>query len=243
MKPSPSTCEKFKLEIKNLNHSLMGQEVINLFSMKIKKGEIACLYGPSGCGKTTILRIIAGLIDCDSGHIYRNTKVCSYLFQEHRLLQWRTVLDNVLLVTKNPKDPQNIERAKALLRKLHLTQKDLEKYPSELSGGMKQRTSIARALIGNPDLLLLDEPFTALDYELKLELYELLHEYVKDDCAIVMVSHDRFESLKLANTIYLLKDKPTSCRQILNIETPYSQRDESFINKYLKESFWSAYHD
>lgn len=232
-----------RLQIINLKHSLMGQEVVESFSMKLNSGEIACLYGPSGCGKTTILRIISGLIDHDIGCVKTNSKVCSYLFQEHRLLQWRTMLDNVLLVTKNPKDPDNRERAKELLSQLHLTENDWYKYPSELSGGMKQRTSIARALIRSPDLLLLDEPFSALDYELKLELYAMVHEYVKNDCAVVMVTHDRFEALKLANTIYLLNDKPTSCRQIIKLETPYSQRDESFINKYLKESFWSAYHD
>jgi len=159
------------LKVEKLRCSLMGDDIVRDLDLTIQAGEAVCLYGPSGCGKTTVLRIIAGLIDFDSGLIEQGFRRISYLFQEPRLLPWRTLWENVLLTTPQPESGAVRERVRAILQRLHLAEADWRKYPHELSGGMRQRAAPGRALAGEPDLLLLDEPFSALDYELKLGLY------------------------------------------------------------------------
>ncbi|XVN73619.1 Bicarbonate transport ATP-binding protein CmpD [Oligella sp. MSHR50489EDL] len=221
----------------------MGESIVEDFSLDLKAGEVICLYGPSGCGKTTLLRIIADLIAPDRGSIESSFKHLRYLFQEHRLLPWRSLWDNVLLTHPRPHASSTQELARQLLTKLHLHQEDYEKYPDELSGGMRQRASLVRALLCKPDLLLLDEPFSALDFELKLHLYQWLQDYFAHGMAVVMVTHDRFEALQLADKIYILAQKPARNQQVIELERPRGERDEAFIRHYLAQPFWQAYHD
>ena len=108
---------------------------------------------------------------------------------------------------------------------------------------MRQRAALARALVCTPALLLLDEPFSALDYELKLDLYRWLAEYVAQGMAVLMVSHDRFEVLHMAHRVYLLDAKPARCRQVLCFDRPPSQRDDAYIRHHLQQDYWQAYHE
>lgn len=221
----------------------MGESIVEDFSLDLAAGEVICLYGPSGCGKTTILRLIAGLISPDRGLIESNFQRLRYLFQEHRLLPWRSLWDNILLTHPQPKATKTQEQARALLTKLHLQEEDYDKYPDELSGGMRQRAALVRALLCEPDLLLLDEPFSALDYELKLQLYDWLQTYIINGMGVIMVTHDRFEALKLADKIYILPQKPARNHQLIELDRPRSERDQDYIQDYLAQPFWQAYHD
>ncbi len=231
------------LDLKNVSLSLMGDDIIQNLDLRVQAGEVACLYVPSGCGKTTLLRVIAGLLNYDSGSMRNGFKRLSYLFQEHRLLPWLSLWDNVILTAPNAQNSSVKDQAARLLHRLHLNENDWHKYPKELSGGMRQRTSLARALLNKPDLLLLDEPFSALDYELKLSIYEWIQELLEQGMAIVMVTHDRFEALKLSHQIYLLNHKPARCRERIELSTALEQRDEAFINYYLEQDYWQAYHE
>ena len=178
------------LHLQNIEKSLMGETIVENFNLDLAAGEVICLYGPSGCGKTTILRLIAGLIRPDRGQINSDFQRLRYLFQEHRLLPWRSLWDNILLTHPQPNAAKTQEQARLLLTKLHLHPEDYDKYPDELSGGMRQRAALVRALLCQPDLLLLDEPFSALDYELKLQLYDWLQSYITNGMSVVMVTHD-----------------------------------------------------
>ena len=231
------------LKVEKLRCSLMGDDIVRDLDLTIQAGEAVCLYGPSGCGKTTVLRIIAGLIDFDSGLIEQGFRRISYLFQEPRLLPWRTLWENVLLTTPQPESGAVRERVRAILQRLHLAEADWRKYPHELSGGMRQRAALARALAGEPDLLLLDEPFSALDYELKLGLYRWMNELVDGGMAVIMVSHDRYEALKLAQRIYLLDHKPAHCRRVVELAAPFAERGEDFVNHYVHHPCGRAYQE
>lgn len=203
---------------------------IHKLNLQVQQGEIVCILGASGCGKSTLLNLIAGLLQPDSGQIdvrgdkalagQMDTRITSagsgrigYIFQQDALLPWRTVQDNMLIATAlNP--AMSKEQAKGLvkqyLRTFSLSELVLNKYPSELSGGMRQRVSIIQSLMFDPELLLLDEPFSALDFFTKLKLecefYQLIKEKNK---AAVMVTHDIEESIAMADRV-LLMDK-TGC--------------------------------
>lgn len=231
------------LHLHKIEKKLMGESVVEDFNLDLSTGEVICLYGPSGCGKTTILRLIAGLINPDRGRIENSFQRLRYLFQEHRLLPWRSLWDNILLTHPQAASEHTQEQARKLLSKLHLHPDDYDKYPDELSGGMRQRAALIRALLCEPDLLLLDEPFSALDYELKLQLYNWLQEYIAAGMSVLMVTHDRFEALQLADKIYILSQKPARNHALIELDRPRAQRDQAFIQDYLVQPFWQAYHD
>ncbi len=212
------------LTLKNLAADLMGETIIKDFDFTLNRGEVACLYGPSGCGKTTILRLIAGIIDKEAGTIDNQFARTTYLFQEHRLLPWRTAWENIVLVRKDAQHSDTQQAIADLLTQLALDKGDWHKYPHELSGGMRQRVALGRALITDPDLLLMDEPFSALDFELKHKLQNLILERVAEQrMSIILVTHDRYESLRLADKIYILADnKPTRCQRIIDLDNASS---------------------
>ena len=151
------------LELKNVEYEILRDKVVSNFSLNVKGGEVVTLFGPSGCGKTTILRLISGLNEPRKGKIFNNFKKTTYFFQENRLLTWKNALENVLLVM----DKLDVNAVLELFKKVGLSQKDTLKYPSELSGGMRQRVAFVRAVVTKPDLLLMDEPFSGLDYDMK----------------------------------------------------------------------------
>lgn len=230
------------LILKKLTVDLMGETIIDDFDFFLNIGEVACLYGPSGCGKTTILRLIAGIIDKESGTIDNQFSHTTYLFQEHRLLPWRTAWENIALVRKDAKQADIQEKISKLLTQLDLDKDDWHKYPHELSGGMRQRVALGRALITEPKLLLMDEPFSALDFELKHSLQDLILSRVhQHNMSIILVTHDRYEALRLATKIHILADKkPTQCQRIIELSKPHQQRDANFIETHLNPNFWQV---
>ncbi|MCL2032570.1 MAG: ABC transporter ATP-binding protein [Methanomassiliicoccaceae archaeon] len=199
------------------------------FSLDIKKGELITLVGPSGCGKTTILRLIAGLIQPTSGEIRISGRPCTapgadrgMVFQDFALFPWRSVRKNVefgLEVAGVPKEERR-ERAEKYI-KLAGLEKFIDARVHELSGGMKQRVGIARALVGHPDVILMDEPFGALDAQTRnIMQVQLLNILEKTDQTIIFVTHSVDEAVFLSDRIVVLTKRPASIKEIIDIPWP-----------------------
>lgn len=221
------------LSVNAIEIELMGSTIIDKVSFQLQRGECVCLVGPSGCGKTTILRAIAALQALKHGKIEHDFQTLAFLFQEPRLLAWRSALENVALVA-----PQAKEKIPKLLQQLGFIKTDFNKYPHELSGGMRQRIALARALIIEPDLLLMDEPFSALDHQLRRQLQQLLIEKISAGMAVCLVTHDRDEAVLLGQRILRLEGKPAHLAQVLTLDTPYCQRDEAWIRQQVQSPFF-----
>jgi NitT/TauT family transport system ATP-binding protein len=199
-------------------------------SFDVAAGELVALVGPSGCGKTTLLKILAGLHKHDGGEVrigsdadkFDPARDIGMVFQQPLLLKWRRILDNVLLPAEILGLPRAASRARArdLLALVGLKGHE-EKYPYELSGGMQQRAAIARALVHDPKLVLMDEPFGALDAltreKMNLELLRIWRESRK---TIVFVTHDIEEALVLADRVLLLSNKPTRVLETVVVGEP-----------------------
>lgn len=184
------------LKLKGVCKSFGDKVVLKDFSYEFKESGLVIIKGPSGCGKTTLLRIIAGLIEMDSGEMLKNG-VISLLFQEDRLLPWLSVIDNVACVSPK-KSAEKKKQAKELLSLVGLEGEENERIEN-LSGGMKRRVAFARALALCPDILLLDEPFTGLDDDTKQKLIEITLSFSKEHL-VLMVTHDS-DDLKLAQEV------------------------------------------
>ena len=176
------------LELKNVSLSYGDLRVLRDVSLRLDPGERIAVMGPSGCGKTSLLRVIAGLQSPDSGTVERTARRLSFVFQEPRLLPWLTAEENVRLVLP---DAHQDEDAAAWLSRFGLSDA-AGKLPAELSGGMQQLVSLARALVCAPDLLLLDEPFKALDAAAKQNAIATVSDGT--DAAIILVTHDACEA-------------------------------------------------
>jgi NitT/TauT family transport system ATP-binding protein len=220
-------------------------KVLENLDLFLDKGEKIAIVGPSGCGKSTILNIISKLITPDSGNVDVLANV-GYMFQSDNLLEWRTVYKNITLgleikgkVTK--KDKEKIEE---LLRKYGLIEfKD--KHPSELSGGMRQRVALIRTLVLDPDILLLDEPFSALDEQTKLLVNEDIYKIVCDvKKSVIMVTHDIAEAIAFSDRVLVLSKRPSSVKKIYEISfenlrnrTPLNTRNQKEFKEYF-DSIW-----
>ena len=212
------------LELKNVEYEILRDKVVRNFNLKVEKGEVVTLFGPSGCGKTTILRLISGLNEPRKGEIFNKFKKTTYFFQENRLLAWKNALENVLLVMDKP-DQNSVLK---LFSKVGLSQKDALKYPNELSGGMRQRVAFVRAVVTKPDLLLMDEPFSGLDYDMKEILIYIVSQRVSEGMSIVLVTHDRMEAVKMSNRIYFLANKGAIIQKELVLDEAF--KDLSLIH-------------
>jgi len=194
------------IQFKNINKIFDSFEVIKDLSFEVNSTDIIGILGASGVGKSTILKLIAGLEKPTSGTLINNTKKVGYVFQEPRLLPWKTTLQNVLL----PLIVSGIEKKEAQKKALYYLEKmglnGFENYyPSQLSGGMLQRVSLARAFALEPDLLLLDEPFAALDLRLKSVLETMLKELLAEHpIPVLYVSHSPEEIVQIANRIFMM---------------------------------------
>ncbi|MDK2886305.1 MAG: NitT/TauT family transport system ATP-binding protein [Thermosipho sp. (in: thermotogales)] len=190
------------IKLENINKSFGKLKVIENISFSLSKGEKLVLLGPSGCGKTTLLRIIAGL-ESFEGIVIKNFKKLGYVFQEPRIIPWKTIYKNLKFVEENDKKIENI------LKTLKIYEfKDY--YPNKLSGGMKQRVNLSRALVIEPDLLLLDEPFASLDIHIKWNIInDLLNEWRKRNFSMIMVTHDIKEAIMLGDRILVLSNRPS----------------------------------
>lgn len=188
------------LNFRNISHRYGENTVLSGFSLELHPGERIALMGPSGCGKTTLLRIALGLLQPTEGRVENTFRKTAVVFQEPRLLPWQTALENVNLVLGGSKTtlPKAMEQLKALG-----LEAAADKYPGELSGGMQQRTALARALALEGDLLILDEPFKAMDEKLR---WDVIAKAAKTDAAILLVTHDEAEARALGCRILNLKN-------------------------------------
>lgn len=238
-----------KITFTNVNKSFYSLKeetvVLNQISFDVKKGEIVAIVGPSGCGKSTLLNLISGLIQPDSGKIEINGKV-GYMFQKDHLFEWRTVYKNITLgpeIAKIKIEPEKIDQ---ILKKYGLY--DFKNhYPKELSGGMRQRVALLRTLALNPDILLLDEPFSSLDYQTKITVQDDIYKIIKDaHKTTLLVTHDITESIAMADRVIVLTKRPSTIKAIYDIEldlkeekTPLLSRNSPKFKEYFN-LIWEA---
>jgi len=209
-----------KVDLKGIGKSFGDLCVIENIDLEIDSPEIICIVGPSGCGKSTLLNIIGGIINQDQGKIHNQFTKIGYVFQEDRLLPWRSVAENIKLVN----DAYEDEEILRLLETLGIEEfKDA--LPGVLSGGMRQRAAIARAFAYEPDILLMDEPLKSLDFQLRLNILKLLHKVWGDHkCAIVYVTHEIDEALLLGDRVLVMSNRPSCVRKELCITMPKEER-------------------
>jgi NitT/TauT family transport system ATP-binding protein len=213
------------IQINNLYKSYDNLKIFEDFNLKIESGQIICLLGPSGCGKTTLLNILSGIENYDKGNITGISDSFSYIFQETRLLPWLTIEDNIKFVLKSN---NNLEITDIVNRYLDVVQLSEYKnyYPSQLSGGMKQRVSIARAFAYESDILLMDEPFKGLDFDLKKKLINaFLSLWKNDNRTVLFVTHDIDEAILISDIIYILDGRPVKVKNRLKIDIPREERN------------------
>lgn len=211
------------LECKNIcfsYHNLNGEtKALTNISFQVNKGEFLAIVGPSGCGKSTLLSIIARLLEPESGeiifHEQENLKI-GYMLQQDHLLEWRTIWKNILLGPEITKalTKQKEDLALKLLSDYGLL-KFKDKKPSELSGGMKQRAALIRTMVMEPKLLLLDEPFSALDYQTRLMVSSDIGNIIRaSGITAILITHDLSEAISLADRILVLTKRPATIKKI-----------------------------
>jgi len=237
------------IEIKNINKSFDGRgknlSVLENINLNINDGELVCLLGPSGCGKTTLLRLIAGLDHPTSGEIVANGEVVekpsgdrAVIFQQYSLFPWLTVLQNVTfgLEMSGGSKEENVKAAERYLESVGLLDfKD--SYPHELSGGMKQRVAIIRSLLNHLPILLMDEPFSALDMQNRHKLQEqLIGVWKRFENTIVFVTHDVDEAVYLADKIVLLDKNPGKIAEVIPVDLERPRKRDSMEFLKIQES-------
>jgi NitT/TauT family transport system ATP-binding protein len=201
-----------RFELRSLSVDFRGLEVIRPLSLTIVEGEFVAIVGPSGCGKTTLLNVLSGYLQPTGGSISR-TGQSRMVYQQDGLFPWRTVSQNIALGLRDVPDQRERERQIRELIRLIRMEGFENHYPHQLSGGMRQRVELARALAGESDVLLMDEPFSSLDYltrlRIRAELARLLEERPR---TVVLVTHDIEEAAQLADRIVVLSERPARIR-------------------------------
>ncbi|MCM3237351.1 ABC transporter ATP-binding protein [Heyndrickxia oleronia] len=218
------------LTVENIHHSYFTPKTVTTalkdINFKVEKGEFISLVGPSGCGKTTMLSILSGLIQPTQGSVIidgqspdSQVRSIGYMLQQDYLFPWKTIEENILLglKLKNKLSIESKQKSLALLKEIGL--EGVEKqYPRQLSGGMRQRAALVRTLVINPKILLLDEPFSALDYQTKLKLEDLVFETLKAyQKTAVLVTHDIGEAISMSDRIMLFAAKPGRLHKIFTV--------------------------
>lgn len=226
-----------KLEVKELNFYFGFTQILSEIDFSIQSGEIVSIVGPSGGGKTTLLKLCGNLLDVTEGEITNTFSSSAFAFQDARLLPWKTTLENIALpIVAKVGEREASARAKEMALKFGLEEKDFKKYPKDLSGGMRQRVNFARALVTQPELLFLDEPFSALDIGLKRELQDfVLESSVGDGMAVLFITHDIMEAIRLSDRILLLKSDPGEIIKSFVIEQPKNMRSDEFVFEQMRK--------
>lgn len=233
------------LEIKNLSHSYHNLEgetlALSQLSFSMSKGEFISIVGPSGCGKSTLLSLICGLMKPEEGTVELHGKQMGYMLQKDHLLEWRSIYKNIVLGLEIRHMLTTETKQKV---QYYLTQYGLADFanarPSELSGGMRQRVALIRTLILEPDLLLLDEPFSALDYQTRLNVADDIGQIIrKEKRSAILVTHDLSEAISLGDKVYVLTQRPASIKRIIPLkfdleeDTPLHRRNAPEFKNYF----------
>ena len=234
-------------------HTVDGvTEALKDINFTVEKGEFISIIGPSGCGKSTLLNIISGILKPSSGEVVyndpsikNNLDKMGYMFQKDYLFPWLTVRENILLglKIKNIYTKENIDEADKLLIRYGL-EKFKDSKPNELSGGMRQRVALIRTLALNPEILLLDEPFSALDYQSRLKVTDDVYEIIKKEGkTAIMVTHDLGEAIVMSKKIIILTKRPATIKESVLITfknekaSPFERRKEEEYNNYF-DKLW-----
>ncbi len=221
-----------RLEVAKLNHRFGFTEILKNINFTLQKGEVLSIVGPSGGGKTTLLHLCAGLLDVQEGSVTNTFESSAFAFQEARLLPWKSVIDNIALalLAKGEKKSDAIKKSQEIALRFGLEEDDFDKFPKDLSGGMKQRVSFARALVVKPALLFLDEPFSALDIGLKKELQSVLIEMIsKKEISVLFITHDLMEAIRLSDEMLLLKADPGHIVKKFRFDLIQNERDDRYV--------------
>ena len=235
----PVSARRPVITIRGLSKSFNDTVIYDKFDLDLPQGEFISIFGPNGCGKSTLINMISGLMPLDAGQVLfdgqtiQETRL-SYVFQNYRdaLFPWLRAIDNIhyplklMGLSRRERD----QRVEQLLADFGV-KIDLNSYPYMLSGGQQQTVSILRAMVTNPEVLFLDEPFSALDYEMTLFMREQLHRmFMKTKTTTLLVSHDLEEAVQLANHVLLLTRRPTRVADFVDIDLPWPRNTESVID-------------
>ncbi|MBE7074048.1 MAG: ABC transporter ATP-binding protein [Clostridiales bacterium] len=243
------------LEFKNVKYFYQTKEneieALNDISFSLSKDSFSSLVGPSGCGKTTILSLSAGLLSPSSGSILlddnpikKNDDRIGYMFQQDHLFEWRTIWQNITLgleLQGLKKDKKKVAFAEELLKKYDLYNFK-NKKPRELSGGMRQRVALIRTLVLQPSLLLLDEPFSALDFQTRLKVCDDVYSIIKNENkTALLVTHDISEALSMSDKVIILSKRPAVVKEEVELSfdgaTPLHKREDPLFGSYF-EKIW-----
>jgi NitT/TauT family transport system ATP-binding protein len=236
------------IEIKGVTHAYATASgplpVLDNLNLSVPEGEFAAVVGPSGCGKSTLTRLVAGLMKPDRGEVWLHgelvkspRKTVGMAFQNPVLLEWRTILQNVMLpleiVAPQMAQKDRVARATELLALVGLTGFG-DKRPSELSGGMRQRASLCRAIVHKPDVLIMDEPFGALDAFTREDLWQTMRDLrAKESFTCVLITHDLRESVFLGDQVIVLSGRPAHTQYVLDVTLP---ADRTISSLYTPEA-------
>lgn len=248
------------LQLQNITESYQAENgeifALDNISFSMEKGEFLSIVGPSGCGKSTLLSIIAGLLRPTSGAVLLDGKEVAgveprigYMLQKDNLLEWRTIWRNVVfgLELRRQLNSETAARAEGLLRSYGLWE-FREKYPSQLSGGMRQRAALIRTLATSPEILLLDEAFSALDYQTRLTVTDDVYRILRQEgITTLMVTHDIPESISMGDRVLILTSRPARVREMMEIDfgpdrTPLTCRGDPRFSQYF-DHIWKELKD
>ena len=246
---------KKTLEFKDVTYFYQTKEseihALDKMSFAVDEFQFASLVGPSGCGKTTVLSLTAGLLEPSDGQILleekpitKNDSRIGYMFQRDHLFDWRNIWQNITLgleLQKKNKDEKKLALADELLKKYDLYGFK-NKKPSQLSGGMRQRVALIRTLVLEPSLLLLDEPFSALDFQTRLKVCDDVYDIIKSEQkTALLVTHDISEAISMSDRVIILTKRPAKSKQVLDLSlsgaTPLQKREDKDFGKHF-EMIW-----
>jgi len=240
------------LNISHLNKSFnVNNEKIDILSdinLEIKQGEFISIVGHSGCGKSTLLKIVAGLLNYDSGSVLLGPKLIKepdvdrgMVFQEHRLFPWLTIKENISLGLGKIHKNEKVKIVSAHIELVRLNGFE-DAYPHQLSGGMSQRAAIARALVNNPNILLLDEPFGALDALTRIQMQqEILRIWNQEKTTMMLVTHDIDEAIFLGDRVVVMSSRPGTIEEIIAVDFPRPRDRGSVEFALLKKKVYSYF--
>lgn len=219
-----------KIKLKNINKSFDNMEILRDITLEVNKGELVSILGPSGSGKSTIFNILTDIINSDSGEKEINGDI-SYMYQKDTMVPWKKVIDNIgiPLIFKGKSKKEAREEVKKHIDEFGLSGFEY-KYPNKLSGGMKQRANFLKTYLTSNDIILLDEPFGALDAMTKRKMQNWLLELInKMNSTILFITHDIEEAILLSDRVYIISEKPAVIKKEIKISIPKIKRDENIV--------------